>query len=125
MKRGFLLIALGLIAILALAGCGGGAAAGTTGGSGQSVNVKLSEMKFDPDSLTAKAGQPITLNVQNAGTVAHDFSIRGTSPEVSVTVDAGKTATKTFTIDKAGTYEVYCNQPGHEAAGMKATLTVQ
>jgi len=28
------------------------------------------------------------------------------------------------TIDKAGDYTYYCAIPGHEAAGMKGTLTV-
>ena len=122
MKRGLLLVALSIVALVAVVGCSGGANA-TTGG--QATTIKLSEMKFEPATITVPAGQPATISVQNVGTVAHDFSIRGLGQDVSLVVDAGKTATTTFTPTTAGTYEIYCNQPGHEAAGMKGSLVVK
>jgi uncharacterized cupredoxin-like copper-binding protein len=34
---------------------------------------------------------------------------------------------KVFTVDSiaAGTYTIFCDQSGHEAAGMKGTLTIK
>jgi uncharacterized cupredoxin-like copper-binding protein len=126
MRRFPLLISAVAIVVLLVAtvGCSSGAV-GAQGSGGQQISTKMSEMKFEPNTWTIKAGQPVTITAQNVGTVTHDWSIRGASTDVSLTVQPGQTGTKTFTIDKPGTYEVYCNQPGHEAAGMKGTLTVQ
>lgn len=37
----------------------------------------------------------------------------------------GQSASGTFTIDRPGTYTFICSQPGHEAGGMKGTITAQ
>jgi uncharacterized cupredoxin-like copper-binding protein len=39
-------------------------------------------------------------------------------------VQPGQTATVSFTPTVAGTYEYYCDVPGHKDAAMKGTLTV-
>ena len=86
-------------------------------------------MAFEPSTLTARAGQPIQLALDNSsGKLQHDFDIDatdGVAQPVKVTAQPGQTATVTFTISKPGTYTFYCSQPGHESAGMKGTLTVQ
>jgi uncharacterized cupredoxin-like copper-binding protein len=93
----------------------------------QQLTVKaLDTMKFDPASLTAKAGQPIHVTLDNSGgQIAHDFAMTdGVAQPVSITAQPGQTATVTFTIAKPGTSTYVCNQPGHEQAGMKGALTV-
>ena len=35
----------------------------------------LDTMRFDPPTLTAKAGQPIQVTLDNSGQLLHDFSI--------------------------------------------------
>jgi uncharacterized cupredoxin-like copper-binding protein len=92
----------------------------------QQFTVKaLDTMKFDPPSLTARAGQPIQVTLDNGGQIAHDFAMTdGVAQPVSITAQPGQTATATFTIAKPGTYTYVCNQPGHEQAGMKGTLTI-
>ena len=83
-------------------------------------------MKFDPATLTAKAGQPIQVTLNNGGQIAHDFDIAdGPVQPVKITAQPGQSASATFTIDKPGTYTFFCSQPGHQEAGMKGTLTVQ
>lgn len=84
-------------------------------------------MAFDPTTLTAKAGQPIQVTLDNSsGKLAHDFDINeGVASPVAVTAQPGQTATVTFTVNQPGTYTFFCNQPGHQQAGMKGTLTVQ
>jgi uncharacterized cupredoxin-like copper-binding protein len=48
----------------------------------------------------------------------------GTRMAGSDLVSAGDTLV--FTVDNiaAGTYTIFCDQPGHEASGMKGTLTI-
>ncbi len=83
-------------------------------------------MRFDPAVLTAKAGQPIQVTLDNGGQIAHDFSMTdGLAQPVTITAQPGQKATVTFTVDKPGTYTYVCNQAGHEQTGMKGTLTVQ
>jgi plastocyanin/transposase-like protein len=80
----------------------------------------LDTMKFDPATLTAKAGQRIQMTLDNSGQLAHDFAMtEGVAEPVTITAQPGQKATVTFTIDNPGTYTYVCSQPGHEQAGMK------
>jgi plastocyanin len=86
----------------------------------------MDTMKFDPPTLTAKAGQPIQVTLDNTGQLVHDFSITdGVSQPVKSVAQPGQKAVATFTIDTPGTYTYFCGEPGHEQAGMKGTLTIQ
>lgn len=130
MKR-FLLV--GFIALLPLlVACTSSATNPGSGGAPasaapQQLSLKaMDTMKFDPPGLSAKAGQPIQLTLDNTGQLVHDFSITDGVPRpISVTAQPGQKAVTTFTVDKPGTYTYFCKQPGHEQAGMKGTLTVQ
>jgi plastocyanin len=115
--------AVAALAMLALmAGCGG------SGGSGQpsgSFKVSMTEFKFDPATLTVPSGK-VVFYLVNGGTVSHDFVIRdsaGNKVEASDLVSAGDSFVFTVSNLPAGTYTYFCNQTGHEAAGMKGTLT--
>ena len=97
-------------------------------GASQQLTVKaMDTMKFDPTTLSAKAGQPIQVTLDNSsGQIAHDFDItEGVPQPIKISAQPGQKATGTFTIDTPGTYPYFCSQPGHEQAGMKGTLTVQ
>ncbi|CAN5272135.1 hypothetical protein BH18ACT14_BH18ACT14_16590 [soil metagenome] len=130
-----------LVALVA-AGCGGGSdnssssndtatdtATDTGGGSGGGETLQLAAdpsgaLKFDPTSLEATAGQ-VTIDFTNDSSVPHNVTIEGNGIE--------EVASDTVTGDKssvsadlpAGTYTFYCSVDGHEAAGMKGTLTVK
>ena len=83
--------------------------------------VEETEFKFTPKDLTAKPGK-VTFEIKNAGTVEHNFIIKGTTVNLE-SIQAGQTAT--VTVDLApGTYRVLCTVPGHEEAGMVGTLKV-
>ncbi|HEX9076013.1 MAG TPA: cupredoxin domain-containing protein [Anaerolineae bacterium] len=119
------LAAIALMAVL-LAACGGGASGGGTGGGGSPLNVSVTatEFKFDPATINATPGQTINLTVKNNGSVQHTWVQKDSN--VSLTVDPGKTATKTFTApSKAGTYVVECDIAGHKEAGMVGQLVVK
>jgi uncharacterized cupredoxin-like copper-binding protein len=85
------------------------------------VNVSESEFKIVLASTSLKAGK-ITFAVKNVGKIPHDLAVKGTSFKTSL-IQPGGTATLTATL-KAGSYELYCTVPGHEAAGMKVNVTV-
>lgn len=121
-----LMLSLTLAVLLVVSGCVGSGSAAGGGGAAQNVTVKaLDTLKFDPSTITVKAGQPVTVTLQNTGQLVHDFKLRNAPVNVSIEATGGKSASATFTINQPGRYEFYCSQPGHEAAGMKGTLVVQ
>jgi uncharacterized cupredoxin-like copper-binding protein len=83
-------------------------------------------LTFDRTTLTASAGT-VTLDLLNPSTsgVPHAIAVEGNGVDQDgKTVDPGGTSTVAVTL-KPGTYTFYCPVPGHEAAGMKGTLTVR
>jgi uncharacterized cupredoxin-like copper-binding protein len=83
-------------------------------------------LKWQPDTIIAKAGDKITLQVKNAGNTAHTFI----SPSLGVNsvedVPIGKTTPLSFTAPTApGAYQFWCNIPGHAEAGMVGEVIVQ
>ena len=113
--------ALGLGVGLTLTGCGDDdddtGAADATGGDVTTLEVTSSDaLKFDPDALTAPAGE-VRIVHNNQGSTTHSFVIDGQDFKL-VDDDEGE-------IDlAAGEYVFYCDVPGHRDAGMEGTLTV-
>jgi len=108
---------------LLLAGCGGGGSSSQPAGS---IKVTLTEYKFDPSTLSAPSGK-VVFYLVNAGTTSHDLIIRDSSNnrvDSSELISAGDTVVFTVNSIPAGTYTYFCDQTGHEAAGMKGTLTI-
>ena len=121
---------LAVLIALIVSACGGGGseepAATTDGGGGDSgtvIEVKATEFAFDPPTLTATAGEDVTIKLVNAGVVEHDLSIDDLG--VKVTLKVGETGEDTAEDVPAGTYEVYCAIAGHKEAGMVGTLEVK
>lgn len=98
----------------------------TTGAKAVAITADPSgALAFEQKALTAAAGT-ITFNFTNASQVPHNvtFENAGTEHELGATKTvAGGTSSVTLTLPK-GKYNFYCSVPGHEAAGMKGTLTV-
>jgi plastocyanin len=140
MKRTLLAIAL---ATAFLAGCGGGddnessatpaatATAEATQEPSSSAGAPLKfsapadgSLKFDQGDVTAKAGK-VTVEFSNPSSVPHAVEIEGNGVQKETETVTGADAPP-ITVDlKAGTYTYFCPVDGHEAAGMKGTLTVQ
>ncbi len=86
----------------------------------------MTEFKFDPSTISVKPGNA-TFYLVNSGSVAHDMivlSSDGKRVAGSELVQGGNTSLFTVNGLTAGSYRIICDQPGHEAAGMKGTLTV-
>ena len=82
------------------------------------------QLKFLASSASAKSGS-VTLNMLNKSSVPHDIGVKGGGvSKIGAIVQNG--GTSTITVDlKPGTYTFFCSVDGHEAAGMKGTLTVK
>lgn len=117
------LTSLALIALLALglAACGGGASPTTTG---PKISIDMTEFMFSPKAIEVPAGQQVTLELRNKGTVEHDLTIDAIG--LKVIVKPGQTAQRAIGPFAAGTeYEVHCTVAGHKESGMIGTLVVK
>ena len=140
MKHWMKLIVLAIASVMLLAACGGDSASPTTGtgntggettGGTQEVTLGVSGemLKFDKETLTAKAGQPIKFTFNNtSAALTHSFVID--NPKVSIPADAvvglpTKQSGSAEATLQAGTYNYYCAVPGHKEGGMVGVLTVQ
>ena len=139
MKRLMTFCAVGALAV---AGCGGSdnkdTASSTTpaetttteasSGGGGGATLQLTAVKeglaFDKKTLSGSAGT-VTISMKNDSALSHNVSIEGNGVDKDGnTVGQGGTSKVTADL-KAGTYTFYCSVDGHEAAGMKGTLTVK
>lgn len=104
-------------------------------------------LKFTPDNLTIREGETIAFVVTNTGSIPHEFVIGdeavqteheqemadGTEEEMdemgdkpyAIDVPPHETVTLVYTFDDPGTLLYGCHVPGHYAAGMVGTITVE
>ena len=78
---------------------------------------------YQSTQATAPAGQ-VKVDMPNKSPLGHDIGLKGVSGAQGKVVPQGGTSTFTVTL-KPGKYTYFCSVPGHEAAGMKGTLTVK
>ncbi len=86
------------------------------------VQVSETEFKIALPSTDLKAGD-ITFDVKNDGKIPHDLAVKETGDKTEL-IQPGDSAKLTVNL-KPGTYELLCTVPGHEAAGMKVSITVK
>jgi uncharacterized cupredoxin-like copper-binding protein len=132
------LAALAALAVLAAA------CSSSSDGASTSIDVTLDNFSFDGSSWEVPAGQEITIEMENAAGILHEWVIL--KPGVTIDseadlpetedellanfvyweeeVEAGDTQTFVFTAPPAGEYQVICAIDGHFAAGMEGMLTV-
>jgi uncharacterized cupredoxin-like copper-binding protein len=99
----------------------------TSSAGGLTVGAdESSGLAFTKKTLTAKSGS-VTVTLDNASSNAqpHGVAVEGNGVDKdSKIVQPGSKASVTLTL-KPGKYTFYCPVPGHRAAGMVGTLTVQ
>ncbi len=126
--------------VLALTSCGGGSSTANTTTTASTSSAESTpstketslalaadpngRLAYDKKTLDAPAGK-VTIVLTNDSSISHDVAIKGNGvDEASDLVDNGDTAQVSAQL-APGTYTFYCTVPGHEAAGMKGTLTVR
>ena len=127
-----------VVAGVLTAACGGAAATDVSvpmppvassadSGGAQQVTLTLGDsLRFAPQSVEVRAGQPVELTLRNGGSTLHDFALtEGVSGPVKIEAQGGQAANGTFSIDKPGTYTFVCSVPGHAPGGMRGTIIVR
>jgi nitrite reductase (NO-forming) len=97
------------------------AGAAVTSAAPPTAMVHLSEFRIQPADTTIAAGG--TLYAMNMGTMDHNIAVQGTNLATPM-ISAGSTTGLKLSGLVPGTYTIYCQVAGHEAAGMRATLHV-
>jgi plastocyanin len=83
------------------------------------------QLKYNTASLTAKAGS-VSIDFTNMAPLSHNLTVASASGAVVGATPTFTSGSKTLSLSlKPGTYRFYCTVPGHRAAGMEGTLTVQ
>lgn len=100
------------------------------------------DFSFSPSAVSVTAGETVTFRVENVGKVPHDFTLgdsemqddheaemaggemhAGGDPNAML-LAPGETGEMTWTFTESGEILIGCHVPGHYAAGMKASLTI-
>ena len=145
-RRTFFLLTAATVALITPAACssGGSSASGSSSGSNKitigsdqandhgtqdatgtstftiGADNDSSGYFFNPTILLGSAGQSITLDIKNDGSVQHNFSI--TSMNVNITIQPGASQEVKVTFPQTGTVEYFCSF--HHALGMAGELSV-
>lgn len=97
-------------------------AAAASGNGQAAATLDAVDIGWSTKELKVKPGD--TISITNKGALEHDFTIDAF--KINQNLPNGQTVTVTIPKDaKPGQYEYYCNVPGHKAAGMFGTLTVE
>jgi plastocyanin len=125
MKR-LLLLVLGIAisASVFLVACGGGDDGGSGGGgggaSGSTVSMTIANFAYSPATLTARAGQAVSVSLSNNDSAPHSFTIDGVVDSGVIAANAKGSAN--FTPSQTGTLTWFCTV--HGRAAMSGTITV-
>ncbi len=85
--------------------------------------VAGSNFAFDTKEIRVKKGDVVTINFTNTAGF-HDWVLDEFNAKTAQ-LQAGATATVTFTADKTGTFEYYCSVGQHRKMGMVGNLIVE
>jgi uncharacterized cupredoxin-like copper-binding protein len=117
---------LTLLSVLLAAAVLTAAALASGGAAGQQIKILAREFTYEPKEVQARPGE-IVFAVENAGAIEHNFLVDDASgrtvAKVAV-ISPGETEQVRLTA-RAGTYQIYCDLPGHREAGMAGILRVR
>lgn len=122
------LLAVAAAALLA-GGCGAEPSSGgpaRTVASGTTLEVIGDEYSFDPGELVVEGTEPLTIELVNAGALAHNLRVidgEGEDLGGTPTFQGGQTRSGTVELE-AGDYTMVCTVGDHAALGMEGRFTV-
>jgi plastocyanin len=102
------------------------AAAG--GGAGHAVSLSANtegQLKYSTTTLTTKAGK-VSITFTNMAPLSHNLTVASSAGAQLGATETFQGGSKTLSLNLTpGVYKFFCTVPGHRAAGMEGTLTVQ
>lgn len=141
-----LLIVTLVVLVAIVAACSTPATSGTPsqsgGGSPRVVAVTMTDdFRFVPDQFSFSAGETVRFEVTNADAIRHEFFIGDIDAQDAheaemveggmahdepngIAVAPGESKALEYTFAAAGTVLIGCHEPGHNNAGMLATVAV-
>ena len=110
-----------------------------------SIDATMTDFAFSPDVWSVAAGEEITIDLTNDGSVEHEWVILQDGVQIASEADLpeteeellsdfvfwedevepGDSKTLTFTAPAAGTYQVICAIETHFDAGMEGELVAE
>jgi uncharacterized cupredoxin-like copper-binding protein len=113
-----------IAAAFLLASCAGA----PTGAKGSSITIVETEMRFSPNRIDAKVGQPVAVTIVNQGSQRHDFAFPSLNMPslqgIETALEPGQSTTITLQFDQPGTYVFICTLEGHMSSGMSGAAFV-
>ena len=128
MKRVAILFpGLAMLGLVGLSACVYQRPAGAAEGDNQVV-IEATEMRFSPNRIDARVGQPVIITLVNQGSVRHDLAFPAIEmPNLQgaeTLAMPGESTRLTITFDRPGTYPFLCTIPRHAASGMTGAVFV-
>jgi FtsP/CotA-like multicopper oxidase with cupredoxin domain len=117
-------LVLGVVAVVAINNNNGGSSTSSSSSAAVAaiVQVRLTEFAVTMTPATVPPGE-VTFQIVNGGTLEHNFAIPALN-ERTIMLKSGETAELVVSGLEVGDVAIVCETAGHEASGMKATLTV-
>jgi plastocyanin len=102
------------------------AAAGSGAGHALSLSANPEgQLKYSTTTLTTKAGK-VSITFTNMAPLSHNLTVASSAGAQLGATETFQGGSKTLSLNLTpGVYKFYCTVPGHRAAGMEGTLTVQ
>ena len=132
-------VAATLLLVVTAAACGDRAGASGVGSGEMQVDLDIHHSRFEPTSITVRAGTLVRFVVHNRDPIRHEVIVgppdvqarhegghEATHPPVpgEVTVEPGATAVTTYHFHTLGDTEFACHLPGHYQYGMRGVVHV-
>jgi plastocyanin len=114
------------VAMIAAASIGAASlAVVATAATTKSLTADKTKLAYNTKKISVKAGK-VTLKMTNLSTVIpHNIAVRGNGIDKKGPVVTDAVSKLTVTLKKSKKYTFYCSVSGHEAGGMKGTITVK
>jgi plastocyanin len=123
-------LAAPVAALLLAVGCGGdddgGGGRTVTVDRGETVAVEAREYSFDPGRVVVRSAGALTIELENAGDLAHNLRLRRDGEDAGGTPSfpAGRTESARVRL-QPGSYEMVCTVGDHAELGMTGELEVK
>ena len=94
--------------------------------SGTTVTVVGDEYSFDPETIVLTGGGELTVELDNAGTLAHNLRVFDGESDIGGTPTFAGGDPRSGAVDlEPGEYELVCTVGDHADLGMTGKLTVR